>query len=290
MVNVDNGGVRALAGGNGTSEIVPLGYSDVGNGRFQMGSTAKVPIAYAPAMEYLGLSMQSMTQDRPFTYSTGQAVRNFDSSYYGDITMERALVLSRNTTALHLQRQVGTDKALEFANRLGLRIPKEEWVESAALSANATMVDLATSYASVANDGYANQSTYIRHIETEEGEEVYKQPEGEQVLSPNKAQDLVNSLQHTTQSSWGFGNRANVSGYDIMGKTGTTNYASNEGMPSGTIPSVLFAGATPDVGFAVMVQGSTRDRGLYYSNNDNHLAQHAVPHFLPLVTDDGSQH
>ena len=288
VVNVDNGGVRALAGGNKETEIVPLGYSYPADGRFQLGSTGKTPIAYAPALEYLGLTMDSIVQDEPYTYSTGQSVRNFDNRYIGDITMERALVLSRNTTALHLQRRVGTDKALELANRLGLEVPESEWVESSAISINDTMINLATSYASIANEGYANRSTYIREVQTEDGEVVYEQPEGEQVISPNKARDLVNSLRKTTQSNWGFGRRANVQGYDLVGKTGTTNYSSSEGMPSGTVPSVLFAGATPDVSIAVMVQGDTRTRGLRYSNGETHTAQIATSHILPLVSDDKS--
>lgn len=288
VVNVDNGGVRALAGGNKETEVVPLGYSYPADGRVQIGSTGKTVIAYAPALEYLGYTMNTTVQDKPYTYSTGQKVRNFDNAYYGDLSMERALILSRNTTALHLQRAVGTDKAMAFANKLGLNIPEEEWVESSVISSNATMVDLATSYASIANDGYANQSTYIREVKTDEGEVVYTQPEGEQVLSPNHAKDLINSLRKTVKSDWGFGQTANVPGYDIVGKTGTTNYGSNEGMPNGTIPSVLFAGATPDVGISITVQGDSRTRGLSYALKEDKLAQKAVPHILPLVSGDKS--
>lgn len=288
VVNVDNGGVRALAGGNGDTEIVPLGFSYPAEGRLQAGSAGKTPIAYAPALEYLGLTMDSIVQDEPYVYASGQAVRNFDGQFYGDLTMERALILSRNTTALHLQRRVGKDKSIAFANKLGLNIPEDEWVESAVLSANATMIDLATSYASIANNGYANQSTYLREVQTEDGEVLHKQPEGEQVLSQNNAKDLINSLRHTTQSNWGFGTRAYVNGYDLVGKTGTTNYGSNEGMPNGHIPSVLFAGATPDVAVAVTVQGSERSRGLRYSHDEDKLAQYATSHILPLVTDDKS--
>lgn len=288
VVNVDNGGVRALAGGNRETEIVPLGYSYPADGRIQVGSAGKTPIAYAPALEYLGLSMSSTVQDTPYTYASGQSVRNFDGRFMGDLSMERALVLSRNTTALHLQKRIGTGKAMEFANRLGLNVPEEEWVESSVLSTNATMIELATSYASIANNGYANRSTYIREVHAEDGDVLYSQPEGEQVLSPNKAREIVNSLRHNTQSDWGFARRAYVSGYDIVGKTGTTNYSSGEGMPSGTIPSVLFAGMTPDVSISIAVQGSTRSRGLRYSHNENFLAQEAIADVLPLVSTDKS--
>lgn len=288
VVNVKNGGVRALAGGNGETEIVPLGYSYPADGRFQLGSTGKPPIAYAPALEYLGYNMNTMVKDVPYTYATGQKVQNFDGRFYGDLTMNRALILSRNTTALRLQQAVGTDKALTFANKLGLGIPEEEWVESATISSNATMVGLATAYASIANDGFANQSTYIKEVKTEEGESVYKQPEGEQVLSANKARELVNSLRYNVQNQAGFGRRANVSGYDLVGKTGTTNYGANEGMPSNEIPSVVFAGITPDVGVSIMVQGNERSRGLRYAYEEDKLAQEAMPDILPLVSQDKS--
>lgn len=287
-VNVKNGGVRAIAGGNGGTEVAPFGYSYASDGVFQIGSTGKTPIAYAPALEYLGYNMSTMVEDKPYTYSSGQKVRNFDGQYYGDISMERALVLSRNTTALYLQKQVGTDKAMAFANKLGLNVPEDEWFESSVISTNTTMVNLATAYASIANNGYANQSTYLREVKSEEGDLVYKQPEGEQVLSQNNAQDIVRSLRKTVQSDWGFGKSANVPGYDLVGKTGTTNYEDSEGMSSDSIPSVIFAGATPDVGIAVTVQGSERTRGLSNSQGEGKLAQEAVHNILPLVSKDKS--
>lgn len=288
-VNVKDGGVRALAGGNEESEIVPLGYSYPADGRLQLGSTAKVPIAYAPALEYLGLTMSSMVEDKPFTYSTGQSVRNFDGKFRGSMTMERALMLSRNTTALSLQRQVGTDKALAFANKLGLNIPEEEWVESATLSASSTMVDAATAYANIANKGYANKRSYVKSVTvTRDGEEVYTQPEGEQVMNASQAESLVASMRKNVTADWGFGRRAAVSGYDLVGKTGTTNYGENEGMSSGQVPSVVFAGATPDVGIAVTVQGTTRTRPIYYSANEHWLVQQYTAKILPLVSKDTS--
>src|SRR5699024_5252301 len=60
VVNVDNGGVRALAGGNKETEVLPLGYSYPAQGRLQIGSTGKTIISYAPALETLGLTMQSI--------------------------------------------------------------------------------------------------------------------------------------------------------------------------------------------------------------------------------------
>lgn len=288
-VNVEDGGVRAIAGGNEETEIVPLGFSYPADGKLQLGSSGKVPIAYAPALQYLGLSMDSMVEDKPFTYSTGQKVKNYDNQFLGSLTMHRALFLSRNTTALRLQQQVGTDKALAFANKLGLNIPEEEWVESATISASATMVDTATAFANIANEGYANKKSYVKKVETtREGEEIYVQPEGEQVMNAGKSKELINSLRKNVTEPSGFGRRARVSGYDLVGKTGTTNYGGNEGMPSGQVPSVLFIGATPDVGIAVTVQGSERTRGLRYSHNEQYLAQQYMSKVLPLVSEDKS--
>lgn len=288
-VNVEDGGVRAIAGGNEETEIVPLGFSYPADGKLQLGSSGKVLIAYAPALQYLGLSMDSMVEDKPFTYSTGQKVKNYDNQFLGSLTMHRALFLSRNTTALRLQQQVGTDKALAFANKLGLNIPEEEWVESATISASATMVDTATAFANIANEGYANKKSYVKKVETtREGEEIYVQPEGEQVMNAGKSKELINSLRKNVTEPSGFGRRARVSGYDLVGKTGTTNYGGNEGMPSGQVPSVLFIGATPDVGIAVTVQGSERTRGLRYSHNEQYLAQQYMSKVLPLVSEDKS--
>ena len=290
VVNVKNGGVRALAGGNGDTEVTPLGYSSAGNSKFQMGSTGKVPIAYAPALEYLGYTMNTIVNDEPYTYASGQPVYNYDYAYLGNITMDRAVTLSRNTTALRLQNLVGKDKAISFANRLGLNIPEEEWVESTVISGNATMIELATAYASIANDGYANQSTYIRKVTTDDGKDEYVQPEGEQVLSVENAEALTNTMRKTVQTSEGFGQNANVEGYDVVGKTGTTNYDDSEGMPANYIPSVIFAGSTPDISIAVTTQGVERSRGLNQTIGEGQISLKVARDVIPMMSSDTSRH
>ncbi|PWQ85082.1 hypothetical protein DKX15_21560, partial [Enterococcus faecium] len=58
--------------------------------------------------------------DEPYTYSDGTPIRNAGGGYMGPITLRTALAKSRNIPALKTFQAVGKERAMEFANRLGV--------------------------------------------------------------------------------------------------------------------------------------------------------------------------
>ena len=86
----------------------------------QPGSTAKPIFDYGPGIEYNNWSTYTLFDDSPYTYSDGRSIKNWDSSYFGTITMRRALSTSRNIPALKAFQQVNNDKIKEFVVNLGL--------------------------------------------------------------------------------------------------------------------------------------------------------------------------
>ena len=87
----------------------------------QPGSTAKPLFDYGPGIEYNNWSTYTLFDDTPYTYSDGRSIKNWDGTYYGTITMRRALSTSRNIPALKAFQQVDNKKILEFVTNLGIQ-------------------------------------------------------------------------------------------------------------------------------------------------------------------------
>lgn len=290
VVGVKDGGVRAVAGGNSKKELgVFDGFSYSTDGKVQVGSTLKPILAYAPALEYEGMKMSFKLEDKPYKYTNGVMVNNYDNQYYGSITLDKALRTSRNTVALELQnRIVGLEESYRFGNSVGLNIPSEEWVESGTLSASVSVVDLASAYTIFANRGEYIPKSYVSVVKDGYGNVVYKQEDTVKVMSKSKSDDLAKTMYTIVNGGkTELGSGAKVEGYNIIGKTGTTNYGDNEIIEG--VPSVTFAGTTPDVSIVVHVQGENRKRPLIYEDGDTKLAIKWFKDILPKVSQDHSQ-
>ena len=83
-----------------------------------------------------------------------------------------------------------------------------------------TPLQIATAFATIANDGIKNQPHIIKEIrDSEENTVSVTEPNQSQVVSPQTAQDLRIMLRQVVLS--GTGRRAQLDGYSSAGKTGT---------------------------------------------------------------------
>ena len=86
----------------------------------QPGSTAKPLFDYGPGIEYNNWSTYEQFVDGPYSYSNGRSIKNWDGSYYGQISLRRALSASRNIPALKAFQKVENEKVKEFVTNLGI--------------------------------------------------------------------------------------------------------------------------------------------------------------------------
>jgi hypothetical protein len=87
-----------------------------------------------------------------------------------------------------------------------------------------TPLEMASAYATLANDGVHCEPFAIQRIEDREGEKIFRQQkEGrcQEILDPDIATLTVNMLKAVIQS--GTGTRANLGAWPAFGKTGSTN-------------------------------------------------------------------
>src|SRR5690554_2770172 len=113
----------------------------------------------------------------------------------------------------------GADTGLSFpGERVGNLPMHRKWgeAETATLAygygLSVTAVQLAHAYAVLANDG-RNVPLSLLHL-------ANKKPEGEQVIDPQIARNVMKMLQAVVEEQGGGGSRARVPGYHVGGKSG----------------------------------------------------------------------
>lgn len=189
----------------------------------QPGSTAKPLFDYGPGIEYNNWSTYTLFDDSPYTYSSGQQLNNWDGSYYGTITMRKALSTSRNIPALKAFQQVDNKKIIEFVTNLGIEPEIENGKIHEAHSIGAftgtNPLQMSAAYAAFSNGGYYNEPYSVSKIVFKSTNEVIEhKSEKKQVMSDATAFMITSILQDVSLSG---GNPNNVAR-----KTGTTNYDS----------------------------------------------------------------
>jgi penicillin-binding protein 1A len=220
LVSVDaDGAVRAVVGGADYSESQ---YNRAVTARRQPGSTFK-PFVYMAAMEK-GFTPDTIADDAPININ-GWQPNDADNKFMGQMTLREALAYSRNTVAAQLAVNVGPDKVVEVAQRMGISSPLMAVPAIALGTQEVSLLELTSAYAPFANGGNGVIANVITRIETATGKVLYDSvPAGPgQVVSPTVVGEMNDML--STALDIGTGKHAHLSGWQIGGKTGTSQKA-----------------------------------------------------------------
>lgn len=223
VLDTKTGGIVAVGGGRNYT----TGTNFARQEKRQLGSTIKPILSYGPAIEYLNWSTGQVVVDEPFKYQTGQEIGNAYPGFQGKMTMREALYKSSNTTAVKTYNEVGHENALNFASKIGLNI--KDAVEGNALGGTSeefSTIDLAGAYATFGNGGIYTKPYAISKIVMRDGtaDESMK-PKQAVAMKDSTAYMVTDMLRDVFTKQGATGQRANVSGLDMAGKTGTTNQA-----------------------------------------------------------------
>ncbi|AVV42405.1 transglycosylase domain-containing protein [Streptomyces sp. ID05-04B] len=225
---------------------------------FQVGSTFK-PFVFTSAVQN-----DSTTQDNrritPNTIYDGTNKRpvqgwsgpvydpeNEDYVNYGDINVRTATDKSVNSVYAQMAVDVGPAKVKQTAIALGLPTdtPELQPYPSIALgTANASVLDMAKAYATLANHGKHGMYTMISKV-TKDGSDVVELPayKASQVISREAADTTTSVLRSVVQN--GTARKAQAADRPAAGKTGTAEEDQ----------AAWFAGYTPDLATVVAVMG-----------------------------------
>lgn len=206
---------------------------------YEPGSTFKV-VAYAGAME------EKLTKPDEKIDCLGGGINVFgrfvrDHTPYGTLTITEALAKSSNVAAIKLGLRLGDERMHDYATRFGfgrrtgidlpgetagLLRPVKRWQASSIGSIaigqeiGVTPLQMASAFATLANDGVRIRPHILREIRRADGSVVQRaEAETTRVISPETAHALRGMLESVTLK--GTAKRAQLDGYTAAGKTGT---------------------------------------------------------------------
>lgn len=238
------GHILAYVGGSNYSRYQ---FDQVSMSRRQAGSTIK-PFVYAVAIDN-GYKPDYLVSRYPisFTDRSGQVWAPRDASASSGpemITLREALARSNNNVTVRLlpilsgtpgtrrleDLQPAARKIADMAKNMGIHSPMEVVPALALGTAEVSLMELTSAYATFANQGVHIEPIAVTRIEDRNGNllvEFY--PESRQeVISPETAYTMIDMMRGAIRGgTWGWGTGARLRGMgvyqDVAGKTGTTN-------------------------------------------------------------------
>lgn len=266
------GGIRALIGGRDYDDSK---FDRATQARRQPGSTFK-PFVYAAAVQ-AGRAPSAMVDDSPIEVSQVDgslwSPKNFDNTYEGEMTMRRALYMSRNLPAVKTAMEVGEGAVAELAHAFGLTTEIPPYPSIALGTAEVQPLELIAAYATFANLGWRVAPNPIVRVETTDGRVLESaKAERVQVLSPEAAWLMVDMMKDVV--SRGSGTAIRRAGFSLptAGKTGTTSDYSD----------VWYVGYTSDLVAGVWM-GFDRRRRIKDNAQGGQLAAPAWASFMREV-------
>lgn len=290
LLDTRTGEIRAIGGG---IDRVAGGWNYATDIRKQPGSTIKPILDYGPAIEKLKWSTHHQLKDEPYTYSDGTKINNWDNKYVGQQSMRYMLQESRNIPALKALQAVGLKDARNFA--VGLGIPLEEQIyEPYAVGGfknGVSPLQMAGAYSAFGNGGVFNKPHAVVKIEFPDKTVKDLAPEPKLAMSDYTAFMITDMLESVVD--YGTGRAANVSGLNIAGKTGTTNYDKKtiqaHNLPRGAVPDIWFVGYTPEYTCAVWTGFEKVDENASLSYNDQKIAKALFKQIITNVSEGKNQ-
>jgi penicillin-binding protein 1A len=190
----------------------------------QVGSSFK-PYVYTAALDEGTMTPDGYILDAPVTFMTaGGPYRpsNYDSKFWGNISIRTAVANSRNIPALKIAEKTGIKNIIAKARKFGITAPLPEVLPLALGAAEITLYEQTAAYSTFPNDGVRVAPRYIKKVTDYDGhvkDEIF--PEVRDVITPKTARTMVSLLQGVVQS--GTAVKAKVLKHPVAGKTGTTN-------------------------------------------------------------------
>jgi penicillin-binding protein 1B len=240
-VDPRTGEILALVGGRSYNQSQ---YNRVMDARRQPGSVFK-PFVYLAAFEYAAnegltdLTPASMTNDEPEVFQFDDQVwepKNYDE-YDGEITLRRALAMSRNLGTIHVGARVGFDKVAALWKKVGVGTPPKGYPSITLGVFELTPAEVAQAYTIFMNDGSVRPLEAIDHVQ-ETGRTLRPTPPKLKRVARADTTFLVTNMMRSVLNE-GTGAPARAAGFslDAAGKSGTTN----------DLRDAWFVGFTPEL-------------------------------------------
>ena len=249
---------------NTRENIVQNGYDFATQAIYEPGSTVKIVATSAAINEGLYQPETEIFCENGY-YKRG-SVRIKDHHAYGRLTVEGVLMKSSNIGTYKMALQLGVSPFYKYMNAFGFGAktnilmssesrgtvshsdnPTDFASASYGYATNVTPLQVACAYSVVANGGSLMEPQLLKSIMANDGSIIqsFEQKEvRKNVIRKSTAQKMRRALAKVV-SNEGTAKRAAVDGYQVAGKTGTTNKINPAGGYFNDRVVVSFAGMLP---------------------------------------------
>jgi 1A family penicillin-binding protein len=220
----------------------------------QPGSTMKPIAVYGPAIDQKRIGSGTAIDDVPMVWPDQNAddgkyfPKNWDYKFHGLMTVRHALEQSYNIPALKVFHDLTPAVGLEYVKKMGITTLSDSDNNLAAaiggLSRGLTVTEATNAFATFPNMGVSHDAYLIETIKDRNGNIVYQhQGTTTQVFNPNTAYIITDMLKDVVKKGTAADVGAKFPGYEIAGKTGTTDVDKDS----------WFIGYTPDLTLGIWV-------------------------------------
>jgi penicillin-binding protein 1A len=253
-IDIHTGQVVAMIGGR---NFRASQFNLATQGERQPGSAFK-PFVLATALRD-GIAPSSILVSHPVVLDAGGrawSVTNFEHNSLGPINLNTAIAYSDNTVFAQLTNIVGPSNVVNTAEQMGITSPLHSYFSIGLGGEPATPLEMARAYATLANGGYRLDSTMFHDEPIAVQSITFPSKNPSQPNQPTPNTPIAQSIPWLTNGNaaiedqmlqgvvqYGTGTAAQLPGWQVAGKTGTTeNYG-----------DAWFVGFTPDMVTAVWV-------------------------------------
>ena len=231
---------------------------------YEPGSTLKV-VAVAGALE-LGIVGPETVIETPPEIIIGDETFEDVAEHPRAMTVADIVAKSSNVGTIKIQERLGNERHYEYLDAFGLGRPSSidfnpesagrldhftDWCHSTCGASaaigygiGATPLQMAGLYATIANDGQWVEPHVVAEIVGPDGDRISSEPRTRRVISAETAVMLRRMLQQVVEGGTGF--RAEINGFTVGGKTGTSDrFDVERGEYSTTETISWFAGIAP---------------------------------------------
>ncbi|MBQ2672113.1 MAG: transglycosylase domain-containing protein [Clostridia bacterium] len=211
-------------------------YDRACSAKRQPGSTIKPISAYAPAIDCGMYNYSSLIPDEPLQVETGHGVKNWPDNWYksykGKVTLQWAIEKSANAPVAQVIKALTPAKSYDFlTKKLKINsLDSSDAVSLAALATGGTHYGVTpremTNAFQIFGNGGKFRKSYTYFYVTDRNDKVIldnRESPAEQVITPTTANIMNRLLRNVVIGPEGTGRSANIPGWEIVGKTGTTN-------------------------------------------------------------------
>lgn len=228
MVIVDHktGNVLGCVGGLGKKDK-PRSLNRATQSIRQTGSAIKPIAVVGPAIQKKIITASSIYDDTERDFYGGYHPVDY-SKPLGNITVRRAIESSQNIPFVEIMNELKPNVAIKYLEKMGITTLTEEdnnlTLALGGLQKGISPLEMASAYATIANDGEYIEPTFYKDIKDNSGKTLVKpKQKKERVFSKETAFILKDLLTQPVEGKNGTATYCKINGIDVAAKTGTTD-------------------------------------------------------------------